>query len=195
MLSRGLGCSMTRRTKLWILVPALLVVTALAVYMALAWSPEDPLRFRVIEKYMSGAKDSTTSAIVVLEIVNTSDFPLRLFRAHICTSDIRKLALGNLGPECQVDPSIFEGGGEFIELEGGERVRVLASVIPTWNNEAAKAGARVDYLWISKIEYRFASLWMPMKERLPNKVRGFVPEPESSRDQVVLESLVEGNGP
>ncbi|HSI64059.1 MAG TPA: hypothetical protein VLE43_13105 [Candidatus Saccharimonadia bacterium] len=163
--------------------------------MALAWSPEDPLRFRVIEKYMSGAKDSTTSAIVVLEIVNTSDFPLRLFRAHICTSDIRKLALGNLGPECQVDPSIFEGGGEFIELEGGERVRVLASVIPTWNNEAAKAGARVDYLWISKIEYRFASLWMPMKERLPNKVRGFVPEPESSRDQVVLESLVEGNGP
>ena len=179
---------MSRRTKLWTLGLTLLLLAGPVTLVVLSWSPENPLRFRAIGNHKLRTYRDQRSVLVLMEIENTSSFPLLLYQAEIRRADTREGNLGLLSPLNQFDPAIRDVG-EVIKLEGSQRVRALAVMNRGWNDQAKLGGAKVKYVWFSETESRFARIWLSLRELLPGGLRGFVPQPEEGRDETPLEPL------
>lgn len=178
---------MSLRAKLWILGLFLLLLTGPAIYVVLSWSPENPLRFRVIERYKLGSHDDDKNAVVLMEIENVSDFPVLFFGAHVWQTDVRKGTLGTLSPHYQFDPLIQKRGG-FIAIGGLQRVRALAIMNSDWNTDRGLGEPKVAYLWVSKTEGRFMEARDAVEKWLPYRLRSTLPKSREGRDETILES-------
>jgi hypothetical protein len=174
---------MSRRAKLWILGIFLLLLTGPVIYLALSWSPENPLRFRVVESQTTGASPASTDEAMLIEVENTTSFPLLLFFGEIVQEDARTKRLGLIRPRDQTEPGIRVSGTDGIELDGLQRVRLLATMEPDWRTRATQHGAKVKYIWVSETASWFAIQW----GKMPSWVRSFLPEFLAANDEVPLE--------
>lgn len=178
---------MSRRTKLWIAAVFVLLMSGPIIYLSLAWSPENPLRFRVVDP-------QAASQDAVFEVENTTSFPMVLRGAELGRQDLRTMNLGDVRTRTQ-DPSLLNADGTSIELKGGQRIRVVANMSEAWHRDATEHGAKVEYYWCSAAEY-----WVTMRLEkvsifVPERIWGFIPQPKLSRDTIPLEPFAKDNGP
>lgn len=184
---------MSRRTKLWIAAVFVLLPAGLVVYLALAWSPENPLRFRVTNPLAAGAADPAHSQLVEIEVENTTRYPLVFFMADVAREDTHSPILGSIDLKFQ-QPAVLNRDLTGVELKGGQRVRLVADLGKNWHRQAAEHGARVNYRWCSAAEYWLAMRWGRFAWRFPGSIRRFIPIPEPSGDTTPLEPFVRDEG-
>jgi hypothetical protein len=185
---------MSRRTKLWIAAVFALLMTGPLVYLRLAWSPENPLRFRVVDLQAAASADPSFSQNVVFEMENTTSFPLVFLGAELGRKDMRILTMGSIRMRDQ-DSSLINAEGKGIELRGGQRIRVVADMNTYWHLHATEHGAKVEYYWCSAAEYWFSLRLAKVCSPLPQRFWRFIPHPSPSRDMTPLEPFGGSGGP
>jgi hypothetical protein len=182
---------MSRRAKLWIAAIFLLLVTGLVVYLAFAWSPENPLRFRVTDPLAAASADPTYPQLVEIEVENTTRYPLVFFTADVCREDMHISTLGSIYLRDQ-QPSVLNRDGTGVEIKGGQRVRLVADLSTHWYRVAAEHGAKVKYHWCSAAEFWLTMRWGKLVMSLPSSIHRFIPIPEPSGDTTPLDPFVPG---
>ncbi|QIF04573.1 hypothetical protein [Roseimicrobium sp. ORNL1] len=177
---------MSRRTKLWIVAVFVLLMSGPVTYLALCWSHENPLRFRVRDPLAAAAADPTYPQLVEIEVENTSRYPLVFLMADVGREDMRISTLGNIHLRDQ-PPSVLNRAATGVELKGGQRVCLIADLSTHWYREAAEHGAKVKYHWCSAAEFWLGTRWGGWVMNYPDSIRQFVPLPEPSGDTTPLD--------
>ncbi|RBP45425.1 hypothetical protein DES53_103424 [Roseimicrobium gellanilyticum] len=185
---------MSRRVKWWIAAIFLLLLTGPVVYLALAWSPENPLRFRVTDPLTAAAADPTYPQLVEIEVENTTRFPLVFFMADVGREDMRISTLGNIHLRDQ-QPSVLNRDAMGVELRGGQRTRLVADMSTQWHREASDHGAKVKYHWCSGAEYWLVMRLAKVVMILPDSVQRFIPSPRPSTDTTPLDPFARDEKP
>lgn len=184
---------MSRRAKRWIAAIFVLLTTGLMVYLTLAWSPDNPLRFRVVHPRGAAAADPSVPQEVVVEVENTTSFPLLFITADVGREDIHMMNMGSIRMHGQT-PALLNAEGTGMELKGGQRILVVANMSKAWHRDATEYGARVRYRWCSKAEYWFTMRWVQVATLLPQRLWEFIPYPTPSNDNVPLEPFAKDKG-
>lgn len=184
---------MPRRAKIWICAVFVLLMAGLLVYLRLAWSPNNPLRFRVVDPQAVAAANASVYHRVVIEVENTSNFPLVLYVGEIGRSDWRTKTLGSIWPFDQ-DRSLLDASGDCIKLGGREHIQVAAGMNGEWHKRATEHGADVRYVWCSTAEHWVGKQWHRITQKIPDRVRESLPYPKQSVDTAPLEPFARDDG-
>jgi hypothetical protein len=182
---------MSRHTRLWLSAVFVLLMTGPIIYLVASWSPENPLRFRVVDPKTEAAADPTYPQLVEIEVENTTRFPLVFLMAEVGRQDMRIMTLGGIYLRDQ-QPSVLNRDATGVELRGGERVRLVADLSTNWYREAAEHHGKVKYHWCSAAEFWLGTRWGKLVANLPAGMQGFIPHPEPSRDSTPLDPFVLG---
>jgi hypothetical protein len=186
---------MSRRTKLWIAAVFVLLISGPIVYLALAWSPDNPLRFRVVDPHAAASADPSDRQNVVVEVENTSSFPLVFRGAELGQQDMRTMTMGEIDLLTRVqDPSLLDAEGNGMELIGGQRIHVVANMSIAWHRDATKHGANVEYYWRSAAKNWVAMRFEEVRAFVPERIWEFIPQPELNKNFTPLEPFARDAG-
>jgi hypothetical protein len=185
---------MSRWAKRWITAVFVLLIAGLLVYIGLAWSPEEPFSFRVMDPATAASANPSLHQEVMVEVENTTSFPLLFLGAEVGPEDMRIFTLGDIRMHVQA-PSLLNADGTGIRLRGGQRILMVANMNPNWHRNAADQGARVRYHWCSALEYWVTMRLVKPAMYLPDWLQGYVPFPEPSSDTAPLDPFARVHGP
>ncbi|MEZ0276077.1 MAG: hypothetical protein ACAH88_14310 [Roseimicrobium sp.] len=180
---------MSRRTKYIIAALFLVLLTVPVVYLFLTWSPERPLRFRLLTPQPKLGEIWTQRC--TFEIENTSAVSIYLLKAgweEVSDPGMQDTYYGsllNVSHPGLTGPGFY--GSQALELAPHSTVRVESDMgfDPFGGPEVERA--MIHHSWVSHPKYVACAMLDDLFTQLPKSLQRFHPTPKLNEDIIPLE--------
>ncbi|QIF01955.1 hypothetical protein [Roseimicrobium sp. ORNL1] len=173
---------MSRRTKLIILAVFLVLLAIPAAYVALTWSPKDPLRVRLISMDMPGEQDPFKQMTMRMELENTSTVPI--FVGDVVFRARRKTGVNGDPMFQRIYLFSPDGSSNWFHTIAPRSTQLFSADVTGYDQATVDMdSAEMVYLYESDTEHRINELWSRGIERVPYWITKHLPEPLSDSDQ------------
>jgi hypothetical protein len=188
---------MSRRTKLIILVVFLALLGIPVAYVALTWSPNNLLRFVLVEPPTTIIDpDGNSRRLLKIRVENTGTLPIPVDSASVCSAcwgnmptgvysgiDLGFEYIGRASQPVTIRPGgAVQGETQLLELDLGDTPEDRA---------ATMRSLHIHYHWASNTKRKIAKLVGAAKDLLPDGLRHYLPYPEWNLDRAPLHTAFE----
>jgi hypothetical protein len=194
IINQKSSIEMSRRTKLLITALFIVLLGIPLAYVALTWSPENPLRFSIVTQALPPAGDERPrERVLVVEVRNTSSVPVYLSDAKLVAFDASRgrrhvlveLEKFLLGPESM---SNYDPFAPRLAPIPPRSVRQTTVHMPTATaDQFPHTNPTVEYVYLSKTKHRAFDLAEWLQVRVPLRFSGHVPTPRTDAASIPLE--------
>jgi hypothetical protein len=185
---------MSRRTKLLLTAPFLVLLAIPGIYIALTWSPPMPLRFRVLRVHTKPPYVADAYVPVLVSVENSGFHPVHLLMADARVRDISSTEAGSLGhiyPETQDPEGFGEGATEPFIIPAHRTVELWAMILGDAVHQAENGQLQLTCLWLTGTKYRAYDLRESAHTYIPSWLNSRVPRLEFGIDEAALDAMVE----